>query len=464
MSNYEYPRLRRQEIVQVLAQFEIASVSENDISNPKPIVVLDLYTRILNHLDFLLEEDNDQLEFDSLEHLDNPDLHVGSVRVIKLYNKIKEMLNALECPKKYTFNFADLLKPDPHRTEFFLGALLNFCLDRDARMNAISPLVDEFNDLEQKIMDIEKTKIVELKSAIAECNEAREREMPFVQEVDAKVKELRQTIANLNNKQMSLRTTLKKLKEKTVEMDDKISGAEFRLVQNVQENGNLRSKIAQSPDKVQRALEEKKLAREEARNAERLAMHIFHEKTSLVEVFSKVNKKMSKHYRQMQAIQEQVNSAKSVEKDLKAIKAKLGDEEVLEKSLEAKLVEQQSKVEHMEGLKKQLEKECSTMTEEGTKYLSSKKLEVESKRNAIETRQRNVEAVLSKVDAVNRTITSVKESATVKVDQLDGKCREIIEEFHKYSNLIARVVESGLKGPTIKGAGFDNLGSRLIVD
>jgi hypothetical protein len=30
-----------------------------------------------------------------------------------------------------------------------------------------------------------------------------------------------------------------------------ISGAEFRLVQNVQENGNLRSKIAQSPDKVQ---------------------------------------------------------------------------------------------------------------------------------------------------------------------------------------------------------------------
>jgi kinetochore protein Nuf2 len=62
-----------------------------------------------------------------------------------------------------------------------------------------------------------------LKLAIAECNEAREKEMPFVQEVDAKVKELRQTIANLNNKQMSLRTTLKKLKEKTVEMDDKVS-------------------------------------------------------------------------------------------------------------------------------------------------------------------------------------------------------------------------------------------------
>jgi len=47
--------------------------------------------------------------------------------------------------------------------------------------------------------------------------------MPYVQEVDAQVKELRQNIANLNNKQMSLRTDLKKLKEKTVEMDDKVS-------------------------------------------------------------------------------------------------------------------------------------------------------------------------------------------------------------------------------------------------
>jgi len=49
------------------------------------------------------------------------------------------------------------------------------------------------------------------------------RETPFVQEVDAKVKELLQTIPNLNNKQMSLKTSLKQLKEKNVEMDEKVS-------------------------------------------------------------------------------------------------------------------------------------------------------------------------------------------------------------------------------------------------
>ncbi|KAJ1386124.1 Nuf2, N-terminal domain superfamily [Sesbania bispinosa] len=417
------------------------------------------------------EEDNEQLDFDALEQLENPDFHVESVRAIKLYTKIKEVLDALECPKKFTF--ADLLMPDPHKTDFFLGALLNFCLDRQVRMNSVSEIVDEFNALEMQRTELEENKILQLRSAISECNESREREMPLVQEVDAKVKELRQTIAALNNKQMSLRTTLRKLKEKTAEMDEKfwqiqcsfsaynhhhllelssppkleyfvrISNAEFTLVQNVQENANLRSKIAQSPDKVQRALEEKKLAREEARDAERLAMQTFHEKTALVEVFAKVYKKVSKHYKQMQAIQEQVNSAKSVEKDLKALKAKLSDEEILEKSLEAKLVERQSKVEQMEESRKQLEKECNIMWEEATKYLSSKKSEVESKRCAIETREKNVEAVLSEVDAINSKIMSVKDSGAVKVEQLHRKCDEIVEEFHKYADSIAHVIESG---------------------
>ncbi|XP_057422081.1 kinetochore protein NUF2 homolog [Lotus japonicus] len=442
VSNYEYPRLRRPEIAAILAQFQIANVTEQDISNPNPDLIYNLYTRILIHLDFLLEEDNEQLNFDDLEQLENPDLHVESVRAIKLYTKIKELLDALECPRKFTF--ADLLMPEPQKTEFFLGALLNFCLDRDSRMNSISEIVDEFNALEMQRTELEENRILQLKAEISECNEAREREMPLVQEVDAKVRELRQTIGALNHKQVSLRTTIKKLKEdKDPEMDQKISNAEFTLVQSVQENVNLRSKIAQSPDKIQRALEEKKLAREEARNAERLYMQTFHEKSALVEVYSKVQKKMSKHYQQMQAIQEQVNSAKSIEKDLKELKAKLSDEEVLEKSLEAKLVERQSKVEQMEELRKQLEKECSTMCEEATNYLSSAKSEVESKRCTLETRQRNVEAVLSEVDAVNCKITSVKELASVRVEQLDRKCEEIVVEFHKYANSISRVIKSG---------------------
>lgn len=63
---------------------------------------------------------------------------------------------------------------------------------------------------------------IQLNAEIEECNEARERELPLVQEVDAKVKELRQTIAGINNHQMSLTASFRQLKEKTGEMDEKV--------------------------------------------------------------------------------------------------------------------------------------------------------------------------------------------------------------------------------------------------
>lgn len=71
-------------------------------------------------------EDNEQIEFSALEQLENPDLHVDSVRIMKLYVKIKEAVASLNCPKRFTLK--DLIKPDSERTEFFISALLNFFL------------------------------------------------------------------------------------------------------------------------------------------------------------------------------------------------------------------------------------------------------------------------------------------------------------------------------------------------
>ncbi|RVX04592.1 hypothetical protein CK203_023470 [Vitis vinifera] len=117
-------------------------------------------------------------------------------------------------------------------------------------MNELRPIVEESNllDEERKLLE---DRISQLDAEITDYNEARERAMPLVQEIEVKVKDLRQAIPSLNNQQMSLRTSFRKMKEKVAEMDEKISSAEFALVQSVQENANLRSKIVQSPDKLQ---------------------------------------------------------------------------------------------------------------------------------------------------------------------------------------------------------------------
>ncbi|KAK8589973.1 hypothetical protein V6N13_088766 [Hibiscus sabdariffa] len=117
-------------------------------------------------------------------------------------------------------------------------------------MNVVKPIVEELNLLDEQRKE-QETKISQLNAEIAGYSEARERELPLVQEVESKVKELREMIAVFNGNQMSLRTSIRNLKEKNGQMDEKISKAEFDLVQSVQENANIRSKIVQSPDKIQ---------------------------------------------------------------------------------------------------------------------------------------------------------------------------------------------------------------------
>lgn len=329
MSRFDYPTLPRQDIIAVLGEAQIASVSDEDLIKPTPDFVTKLYSSILLHID-TLQDDHDQVDFSALEYLENPDLHVDSFRTINLFHKIRNMLSALGCPEIFTLR--DLIKPDPDRTRFFVGAILNFCLHRDTKLNAIRPIVEDLTLIDEQRLALE-ARISQLNEEIAVQNESREREMPLVQEIDSNVKELRQTISGLNNHQMSLKASIRKLKERAKEIDEKISNADFALVQAVHDNANLRSKIVQSPDKLQRALEEKKSFQAEIRNAERAAMQSFQDKTAILEVYTKAYKKMSKNFNQMQAIQEQFYRHSSSIKDL------LPDIEVDQASVEKKGVD-----------------------------------------------------------------------------------------------------------------------------
>lgn len=439
MSKFDYPRLPRHDIIVVLSDSQIAAVSEADLLRPDPEFIYKLYTHILVHMD-ILKDDQGQMEFEAMEHLENPEHHSHSVQIMNMFVKLRQLLAAINCPKAFTPK--DLIKPDPDRTEFFLGALLNFHLHRHTKMDLLQPIFYDLELFEQQKLSAE-ARILELNMEIAELEELREKELPLVQEVSFKIKELHQNVDELNKHQATLRTTIKQLKEKGKETDEKISNAEFALVQSVQENASLRSKIVQSPDKLQRALEETKLALAEAKDAERAAIKSFQDKTAKLEAYAKACKKMSRHFGQMQAVQEQVSSAKSVEKDVKVLKSKLSDEDVIIKSLEAKLVELQSKADQLKEFKRQVEKERAVRHEEADKELNNVEFEVESKRHALELRHRQVESVVAEADAINLNKKNVREETEATIRELGRKSEEIVSEFDKYSKSISNLLASG---------------------
>ncbi|TXG60501.1 hypothetical protein EZV62_015074 [Acer yangbiense] len=273
-----------------------------------------------------------------------------------LYSRIKEAVTSIGCPMNFTLK--DLIRPDAARTEYFVSAILNFCLHKDKKMNLLRPIYEDLTDLDEQRKEWE-AKMSKLDAEIAEYNEARERELALVEEVDAKVKDLRQNIQDLN--------------------------------------------------KHQWALEEKKLGQEEAKNSERSAMQSFQNKNETLDVYTETLEKMLEHFAQMQAVCEQVNSAKSIEREYYALKSKVSDDGVLDKSLEAKLVQWQAK----------------------------------GRRRYLEARQRKVEAVVVEVDAITLKTMSTKEAGAAKLQALDNKVEEIVKQFHKLSwGLVLSVAEA----------------------
>ncbi|KAJ8438601.1 hypothetical protein Cgig2_010385 [Carnegiea gigantea] len=124
----------------------------------------------------------------------------------------------------------------------------------------------------------------------------------------------------------------------------------------------------------------------------------------------------------------QVNSAKSAEKDVKQLKAKLADEQMLDISLEAKVVEYQAKAEQSDEHKRQLEKERNLRHEEDTKGLNNAKLEAESRGRDLEPRRRKIEAIMVEVDVIKANIGSAKDVASATQQQLLRKSEEIVNE------------------------------------
>ncbi|EOA35165.1 hypothetical protein CARUB_v10020310mg [Capsella rubella] len=429
MSAYEYPRFSPPEIVTALKEAQIVSITEADLKNPSPEFVSELYTRILIYLDALNEEEKGQVDFEALQQLENPDHHVTSVQSMNLYCKVKDMLEMLDCPED--MNYKDLLRPEPARTKFFISALLNYGLHRVSKMEEIRPMAEELTLLDEQRKQWE-AKVSQLNAEIGEFDEAVERDFPFVQELEANIEELNQKILGLNNQQMSLRATFQEMREKSTQMDNEISKAEFDLVQTVQENANLRSQIVQSPDKLQGALEEKKLVLGETKKAGQSAMETFQEKAAILEVYEKAFKKISKSSSQLHLINEQVTNAKAVEKEFKTLKAKLSEDGVAYKSLEAKVVERERIVEQLNESLEQLEKEKAVMFDDWTKQLDKLKVEVESRRRELEARQTDVESVVAVVDDNTAKIKQVRESGEAKVKQLATKYEEIVKQFHEY--------------------------------
>uniref|UniRef100_A0A0E0AR73 Kinetochore protein Nuf2 N-terminal domain-containing protein n=1 Tax=Oryza glumipatula TaxID=40148 RepID=A0A0E0AR73_9ORYZ len=305
--NFSFPPLTPEQIAEALHTYGLAPTANlraEDIANPQPDLLPAVISNFLaTVVDPTGADDLDgQLGFDALASLDNPEHYMEGIRVLRLHKRASAFLESIQFPG---FTLRDLLRPDPRRLVQVLSALINFLYYRDDKLALLQPIIHEFPNLDERCMEL-KAKLAEHQKAIADHELAAQMEEPMVQQLEAEVNSLKQKLVECNKKQLALRANATAINDKKEETHRKvIAKSDFELVKLAQENSKLLSKIVESPEKLQRALEEKKTARAELKNAEKIATQSVQEKTATLEIYSKGYEKLSKHSTKIQALQEQ---------------------------------------------------------------------------------------------------------------------------------------------------------------
>uniref|UniRef100_A0ACD5WVF6 Uncharacterized protein n=1 Tax=Avena sativa TaxID=4498 RepID=A0ACD5WVF6_AVESA len=342
-SGFGFPMLPSAVIAEYLIQFGIAPVANlrpEDISKPQPDLLRTVLSRFFDSfVDTAGDGEDGQLGFGDLEGLDNPEHHAEAIRVMRLHRKSQAFLESIHFKD---LTLTDLLRPTQHRVVQVLSALINFLLYRDEKISLLQPIVRDTPNYHEHAMEL-KARIAQLHKEIADHELKEQMEEPMAQQLEADVNALQQKVQVYNKQQLALRAKAAAINDKKEGIHRKITQADFELTKHAQENSKLRSKLVKSPEKVQRALEEKKSVRAKLKESEKIAMQSVQEKTATLELLNKAHEKLGKQYSKIQDVQDQLAAAKTVEKEVKAHKAKLNDERASVKSFDTQIVEWQRK-------------------------------------------------------------------------------------------------------------------------
>ncbi|TVU44871.1 hypothetical protein EJB05_04332 [Eragrostis curvula] len=442
--NFSFPVMKAAEIVEALHGYGIApnaNLRAEDIAKPAPDLlpaVLSLYL-----VNIAGDELDQQLGFEALAALDNPELLYEGIQVRRLFQRARQFLESIQFQG---FTLRDLFRPDPRRVIQVLSAVINYLHFRQEKIGLLQPIVDEFPDSDESRLEF-KAKIAEHQKAIADHELKEQMDEPVVQQLEAEVNGLKQKLQEFNKQQLALRAKAKAIDEDKEGIISKMSQADFELMKQKQENTKLLSKVVTSPEKLQRALEVKKAARAELKNQEKISTQKVHEKNNTIETYTKACEKLLKHSSKISALLELTAAVKTAEKEVKALKAKIDDQNLEIATLGPKIVEWQRKALETEERLKVKEKERDQRIADNSRKMAALKSEMDCKNQTLEDRQKKVEERVSKASDLCSQADSMGAAAEKKQEEIYTKFELVCKAANHLIDNLDRSLEEAM-GPT----------------
>ncbi|KAL6906250.1 hypothetical protein ACP4OV_003851 [Aristida adscensionis] len=434
-TQFSFPEMSPAEIAHALNHHVLAEGEElrpEDIAAPRPDLLQYVLARFLDVI--LGEEDGDrQLGFEALQGLDHPEHYQRGLLLSALYHRARRVLEAIQFRG---FTFRDLLRPEPRRVSHILSAIVNYLHFRQDKIALLEAIVDDLPSTDEL-----NDKIAEHSKAIADYEDKMQKDETVIQQLKASNNALKQKIQDYIKQQQALKAKAKAIEDKREEVLNKISQADFDLIKKSEENSKLSAKVVQSPEKLQvhlrkeifrfqkyfRALVEKKSARAELKNLEKMSTLNVQEKETNLEMYTKAYEKLSKLSSSISCFQEQMAAAKTVEKEAKAVKTKISNQNSEMIVLDAKYVEWERKVSEAEERLKAKEKEKEQRIADNEQKLATLKSEVEWKLQCLAIRKSKVEEKLNKATDLCSQADAIELVAKVKQEKLIRLHDEILD-------------------------------------
>lgn len=358
--SYGFPNLDKKTIVDFLVGVGYTHIGEQDLMKPTRDVMVPLYEFLMHHLMGVSRDDLNQPVFSALEYLEDAELHEESVGNLAFTRHITRIMQVCRVPD---FSMNDVFKPDGKSTIRNLSAIMNFAKHKEQKDTVLADLLNE-RERRLELRDHVALKLQRVKAEIQAKDKAALAEEPAKLALQKDIKQMQQQILGYKKRYAALCEEQRGHKEEYSKIADQVSQEKFSITEAKERGAELKKKIVQSPEKLQRLLEEQQEKLDKARQSadeKKLSVQVIEKK---IEAYTKAEKKVRKCVATLQDYEKQIADQKQVSKELKALKAKVTDCEKEKRAYETRVTQSRLEGQHLMEQADKLERQAALRLQE----------------------------------------------------------------------------------------------------
>ncbi|KAI8848697.1 Nuf2 family-domain-containing protein [Chytridium lagenaria] len=249
MASFSFPNLKPSEILTCMSDLQIP-MSMEDLEKPSTQRVLSVFELFTDILMGVSRDQFSQPNFAAMEILEYPDLHQESIILMAFYRQLARLIIEVGVTD---FSVRDIIKPEPARIRKILSAIINFAKFREERLSVFEECTRRSAEyVDQRQLLLEKNQ--DLADKVNSLKLQRAEEEPAYQRCRERNQHLTAELRDLKRVQMAMTEEIDSLKKSKADITDKLNNTQFLLVNGKQDCVRLRSRIVQSPEKLQQAI------------------------------------------------------------------------------------------------------------------------------------------------------------------------------------------------------------------